>query len=219
MENKNRALVIGITGGIGSGKTSVAKIIAEMGYKVLIADDQAKKIMSENEAVKAKIIDTFGNETYLSDGSLNRTFLAGLVFGDDPEKKSNLDKLNKIVHPAVIDDMIEMVEKYENEGEKIIFKESALIYEAGLADGFDYIISVYADEENCIKRVADRNGSSSDEVKKRMESQLSPQFKRDHADFVIDNNGNPEDLKNSTQLIVSIVSAMPPRDLTKENDN
>lgn len=201
-----QSIVISITGGIGSGKTTVANIIKEMGFLVISSDDNAKTLMNTNEEIKEKLIVQFGNEVYSIDGKLNSKYLSQKVFGDGEEYQNNLKALNQIVHPYVIDLLIREVNKYEKKGEKYIFVESALTYEAGLEEGFDYIIVVDADEQTAIQRVMDRTGLSKQEVLYRNQNQISRQRKKEVADFVIENNGSFEDLKKSTKLIVEIIT-------------
>ncbi|MCE5304164.1 MAG: dephospho-CoA kinase [Chloroherpetonaceae bacterium] len=197
--------VIGITGGIGSGKTTLAKIIESLGYKVIYTDIIAKKIMNESPEIRQKIIDAFGNESYKANSELNNTFISNIVFAEGDEAKSKLETLNRIVHPAVIDEMIKETEKLEQIGEEIVFIESALIYEAGLEDGFDYIIVVDAREDLRAKRAALRLGISESEVLNRMRKQNSTQVEKNLADFVIENNSTIDELKDKARFIVDLI--------------
>jgi dephospho-CoA kinase len=211
MKNSESAtIVIGITGGIGSGKTTVSKIIAEEGYIVISTDDKAKEMMTDNFEVMKKIIDEFGVEAYLPDGSLNSAFLSNLVFGADEVSARNLEKLNAIVHPPVIDFMIEEVKKYEEVGEPLVFIESALIYEAGLDEGFDYIIVVDTDEEFSVGRVAERTGMTHDEVKMRISMQMPREEKKRLADFAIENNGTHDEIVQSVKSLLNIIKYLKP---------
>ena len=109
-------LVIGITGGIGSGKSSVAKIIQEAGYKVISTDDKAKEIMVTDLNVKQKLIEAFGDESFLFDGTLNKSYISSQVFGETEIHQKNLIKLNSITHPTVIEFMINQVKFAEEIG-------------------------------------------------------------------------------------------------------
>ena len=197
--------VIGITGGIGSGKTTLAKIIESLGYKVIYTDIIAKKIMNESPEIRQKIIDAFGSDSYSANSELNNTFISNIVFAEGDEAKSKLETLNRIVHPAVIDEMIKETEKLEQIGEEIVFIESALIYEAGLEDGFDYIIVVDAREDLRAKRAALRLGISESEVLNRMRKQNSTQVEKNLADFVIENNSTIDELKDKARFIVDLI--------------
>jgi dephospho-CoA kinase len=205
---ESNSIVCSITGGIGTGKSSVAKIVADMGYTVISSDANAKEIMLNNPNVKQSIIAEFGNESYNSDGSINNTYLAKLVFGDSENQEKALDKLNSIVHPIVIQKMIEDVEKLEKAGVELIFVESALTFEAGLDEGFDYIITVDCKEELAIERAMQRSNMTKEEVMLRMKNQMSNQRKTEMADFVIENNGSETELEQSVKFIIGIISQL-----------
>ncbi len=204
-------VVVGLTGGIGAGKSVVAQLIKQSGFRVLDMDSRAKELMTESEKLKAEIIKNFGQECYLEDGTLNRQFLSNEVFNNKPER---VEKLNSIVHPIAIKDMMEFVkdsiDKEEETGEKLIFVEAALIFEAGLDEGFDYILMVDAPKEMRIERVMKRSGMTKLAVEERMKAQLSSEVKRSHADFVIDNNKSLEDLRMTTDFILDIIRDLPP---------
>ncbi|WP_026751832.1 dephospho-CoA kinase [Sediminibacterium sp. C3] len=173
-------LSIGLTGGIGSGKSVVAKIFANLGIPILDADALAKKIMQENDQVKSQIISAFGNESYNERG-LNRTFIANVVFNDPFQ----LQVLNSIVHPATIE-----AGKIWASQQKApyVIKEAALFFEAGSAEGMDKIIGVYAPDALRIQRVMQRDGLSREEVISRMQHQISQSLKMKLCDYVIQND-------------------------------
>jgi dephospho-CoA kinase len=198
--------VIAITGGIGSGKSTVAKYIESKGFPVINTDDKAKELMVSDTKVIDAIKAVFGEDIYSDDGKLNSKILAKLVFGNDEKSRKNLMKLNKIVHPVVIDFMIKEVRRLGKLGEKLVFVESALIFEAGLEKGFDHIITVYLEEETSVKRAAARTGLPEKEIRKRMTNQISPESKKGHADFVIDNSGTIEDAQKSADFLIAVFS-------------
>ncbi|OGU11103.1 MAG: dephospho-CoA kinase [Ignavibacteria bacterium GWB2_35_12] len=198
-------LVIGITGGIGCGKTTVSHFISELGYIVISTDEKAKELMVTDFNIKNKIFRAFGSESYNSDGSLNSQYISDLVFGKTDEHTKRLSQLNSIVHPPVIDYMIEEVQKYEEKGEPLVFIESALIYEAELEEGFDYVIVVDSTEENAIQRITQRTGMTEEIARIRMKQQISQQEKKQLADFVIENNGTVDELKQSVKTLMNIV--------------
>jgi dephospho-CoA kinase len=204
-QEENKSFVIGITGGIGSGKSTVAKIIEDEGFNVIKTDDIAKELMQKNPAVMKKIIREFGSEAYKSNGKLNTEYLAGRVFGDTEEHQSSLDKLNQIVHPPTIDEMMRLTDEYEYTGEKLIFIESSLIFEAELEEGFDYIIVVNSNEENCLKRTMERSNLTREQALNRMKNQIPLKEKSDAADFVIQNDGNMIELEKSVDFILRIL--------------
>ncbi|MBM2816454.1 MAG: dephospho-CoA kinase [Ignavibacteria bacterium] len=208
MNKSNQIFVIGITGGIGSGKSTVAGLIAKRGYLVISTDELAKEVMLNDSEVKLKLESCFGKKIYSDDGKLNPGELSQLVFNPDDVKFSALNKLNAIVHPKVIDAMTEVIESKEQSGERIIFVESALIYEAEIDEGFDCIIVVDSLVKNCIQRTIARSGLTKDEVLLRMKSQISLEEKRLAADFVIENNSTMEDLSGSVDFILNIILEM-----------
>ncbi|NCU05809.1 MAG: dephospho-CoA kinase [Chitinophagaceae bacterium] len=174
-------LKIGLTGGIGSGKTTVAKVLEVLGVPVYYADDAAKELMNKNELLKQQLIFHFGEETYFADGQLNRKYLASVVFNN----KEKLELLNSLVHPATI---AHAQEWFSNQHSPYVIKEAALLFESGSADGLDYIIGVTAPAAVRIKRVMDRDHVSADEVKKRMANQIDETLKMKLCDFVLRNN-------------------------------
>lgn len=173
-------LSIGLTGGIGSGKSIVAKIFRTLGVPVLDADALAKKIMLENEDVRAQIINSFGAESYNQTG-LNRSFIANIVFKDPFQ----LEVLNSIVHPATI----EAGKKWASQqNTPYTIKEAALFFESGSAEGMDLIIGVFAPDALRIQRVMHRDQTSREEVLNRMKHQISQKIKMKLCDRVIIND-------------------------------
>ncbi len=172
---------IGLTGGIGSGKTTVAKIFELLGIPVYYADDAAKRIMNEDEELTTAIQKQFGKEAY-DNGELNRAYLSAKVFTDPFQ----LEILNSLVHPATIRDAAKWMTRQQKTAYTI--KEAALIFESGSAELLDYVIGVYAPSQLRIKRTMERNHLSYDEVKQRMDKQLDENIKMKLCDFVIYND-------------------------------
>ncbi len=175
---------VGITGGIGSGKTTVCKIFELLGIPVYYADDRAKWLMVNNSDIIHQLKDAFGKEVYFGNGNLNRKYLADIVFND----RTKLDVLNKIVHPVVGIDGIE----WHNSQTNVPFtlKEAALFFENGTYKTMDKMITVTAPENLRIQRVMARDQISAADVKKRIDKQLPDSEKVKHSDFVILNNEN-----------------------------
>lgn len=173
-------LRIGLTGGIGSGKSTVAGIFKVLGIPVFDADSEARKIMETDPALRQSIINTFGTETY-KDGHLNRTYLSSIVF-NNPDQ---LARLNSLVHPATIaaaeDWAIRQTASY-------IIKEAAIFFESGSAAGLSYMIGVSAPEDIRIKRVMERDNVPAEEVVKRMQRQIQEDLKMRLCDYVIMND-------------------------------
>lgn len=174
------AKIIGLTGGIGSGKTTIVNYIASKNVPVYIADEQGKRIMEQPKIIE-RINALFHNEVLLDNGQLDRKKIALLVF-NDPEK---LEALNNIVHPAVAADFELFCKKFENEA--IIVKESAVLIESGAHKGCDAVILVTAPQILRIERVMKRDNISKEEVLQRMKNQMSDEEKMQYADFIITN--------------------------------
>jgi dephospho-CoA kinase len=199
--------LVGITGGIGTGKSSVSKLLQERGWVVYSSDVTAKEIMASDAEVRAELAKAFG-EQVLTPAGVNAPLLASRVFGPLPEHDSNLDTLNAIVHPKVLDIHMRAIEEEAAKGTKIVAIESALIYEIDLEDGFDYVVVVDAPSKACIDRVVQRSGATPEEVQRRIDKQMPMEQKRGLADFVIDNSKTPEDLAKATATIAMIIEAM-----------
>lgn len=209
MKNYDDVVIIGITGGIGSGKSTIANWIKEKGYQVVSSDTLAKELMQTNPELKSVLINAFGAAIYLEDGKLNKSLLSDMIFSPT---NSQVLKINKIVHPFVIDEIVKRLEIYAEEGNRLIFVESALMFESGMAEGYDYIITVYTNEENVIERVGKRSGLSKEKIRTIMKSQLNPIEKKKLSDFVIDNNRTLKDLRDSFETIFPIIQILPPNE-------
>ncbi len=177
-------LRLGITGGIGSGKTTVCKIFETLQIPIYYADDRAKWLMVNSPALQTGIQQLFGAEAYFEDGSLNRAHIGGLAF-KDPAK---LQKLNALVHPAVFVDGENWQQEQLALGVPYTLKEAALIYETGSYKMLDKVIVVTAPEELRIERVMKRDQLSAAEVKERMARQMPESEKVSRADYIIQND-------------------------------
>ena len=192
--------LIGITGGIGAGKSTVSTICKHLGFKVYNSDQRAKEIVSEDSIIKKKLISFFGNNIY-KNGVLDRKFLSDKIFND----KSSLEQINSIIHPAVKKDFNCWVTN--NSNEKILFKESALLLESGAYKELDKIILIVSDKNLRVSRVLNRDQNRS---KKEIESIIDKQIDEvdaiKYADIVIDNNHKkmllPSVIKEIEKLIV-----------------
>lgn len=173
---------IGLTGGIGSGKSTVAEIFLGLGIPVFNSDLIARKLQNEDAELKKNIATVFGSEIYI-DGKLDRGKIAEMVFTD----KKKLEQLNSIVHPAVANAFEKFCE--ENENAKYVIKEAAILFEIGAEKALDKMIVVSAPDELRINRVMERDLVSREEVLRRMNNQLLQEDKVKKADFVIINDG------------------------------
>jgi dephospho-CoA kinase len=174
-------LKVGLTGGIGSGKTTVAQIFEVLAIPVYYADEAARDLMNHDPELKNQIISAFGNEVY-HEGKLDRRFLGNLVFRDTEK----LAVLNALVHPVTIRDADSWMRRQTT---TYAIKEAALIFEGGLEKYFDYIIGVRAPASLRLERVIKRDKTSSENVLQRMGQQMDEEEKMSRCDFVIDNDG------------------------------
>jgi dephospho-CoA kinase len=173
-------LRIGITGGIGSGKSTVAHVFEVLGIPVYYADKEAKKMMNEDEELKEQIIREFGNAAY-ENGMLNRQHLASIVFAN----KEKLEVLNALVHPATIRHGLQWMEKQRT---PYVIKEAALIFESGSQEHLDYVIGVSAPLHLRLQRAMQRDKIGREEVLRRMQNQIQEDIKMRLCDYVIKND-------------------------------
>lgn len=190
-------LRIGLTGGIGSGKSTVAQIFEVLGIPVFYADIEARRIMNEDEGLKQSIIENFGSESY-KNGKLNRSFIASIVFND----QQKLELLNFLTHPVTM----KYGEKWMNQQATLYaIHEAALIFEANVNKRLDYVIGVHAPLQLRIKRVIDRDKTTEEEVLKRMTRQIDEDKKMRLCDFILINDENelltPQVIKLHKELI------------------
>ncbi len=175
-------LKIGITGGIGSGKTTVCKIFHLLGVPIYYADDEAKKLLDQNENVRSGILKKFGNEVLNSNGLIDRKELASIVFNN----KEKLDQLNGIIHPAVAEHFEEWLQK--NKNAKYILKEAAILFESNAYKAVDRVITVVAPLELKIERAIQRDKTDRKTVEDRIKNQISDEEKMKRSQFVIIND-------------------------------
>lgn len=173
--------LVALTGGIGSGKTTVAKLFIRLGIPVFFADDVAKNLMQNNKDLKNKIIYAFGKKSYIND-KLNRSFLAGVVF----KNKEQLQKLNRIVHPAVKANFKDWLTKQNS---PYVLYENAILFETNSEQSFDLIICVTADINIRINRIIKRDKVTKNQVLDRIKNQWPDENKIKLSDITIANNG------------------------------
>ena len=185
-------MVVGLTGGIGSGKSTILKCFKSYGIPVYIADDEAKALMNRSKVIRRKLIHLFGEKAYIDD-QLNRPYLASKIFND----KTLLAKMNAVVHPKVASHFKRWLNKQDS---AYVIKEVAIIFENNLQSQYDYIITVVADEDLRIKRVMQRDAVSQEKVMSIIKNQWSDADKIKKSDFVIINN-DLEDAKKQALKI------------------
>ncbi|MDX5319857.1 MAG: dephospho-CoA kinase, partial [Bacteroidota bacterium] len=174
-------LKIGITGGIGSGKSTVCEIFKQLNIPVYSADDRAKRLMVENQELVHAIKNLFGEEAYDANGALNRSYIAERAFSD----ASLLEKLNQLVHPAVAKDFLNWAQE---QSAPYVIKEAALMFESGSFRDLDYVVTVSAPKALRIRRTMQRDGSSKAQVEARMNKQWTEAMRKASADFIIRND-------------------------------
>jgi dephospho-CoA kinase len=189
-------LKIGLTGGIGSGKSAVSTIFSENKIPVYNSDQRAKWLMNNDSLLKEKIVNLFDSQAY-QDDNLNRSYISSIVFNDS----SKLIQLNKLVHPAVALDFEQWIHK--NKNTSYVVKEAAILIESEAYKQMDVIILVVCDESKRKERVVQRDNSSLKEVEKRIAKQLSDENKMKFADYVINNEGNLEDLEENVMNVIN----------------
>ena len=171
---------VGLTGGIGSGKSKVCELLAERGIAVYDSDSRAKALMREDEALRRSLVAAFGEDVYTSEGVLNRVYLAERVFSDTEA----LACLNSIVHPAVMDDFERWAEVQEG---AYVVVESAILFESGFDSRVDATIAVMAPETLRLERAMKRDGASESQIRERMRAQLSDDERCDRSTYAIVN--------------------------------
>lgn len=187
--------IVGLTGGIGSGKTTVAKLLESKGYSVYYSDIRAKEIVNNNAFLKTRIIQLLGDKAYDQDGKYNRKWVAQKVFNNE----KLLLELNKIIHPAVKSDFEFWVREQKGD---FIFKETALLFELNLDKNYFKTILVTADESLRIKRAMERDGKTYQEIENIIQKQIPEKEKRKRADLIIENNTDLENLGKEVERML-----------------
>jgi dephospho-CoA kinase len=190
--------VIAVTGGIGSGQTTVSNLFQNLGCKIIDVDIKAKQIIQKDELLQKDLKKSFGNEIFFKDGSLNRKQLAHLAFRDEAKTL----ELNKIIHPRMVAEVIEEMEAARfSQRYPLIIVDAALIYEISIEKMFDAVIVVFANLNTRIKRVMERDDLKWAEVLARVQRQIPLEEKKSWADYVVDNNGAKEDLNKQVDNV------------------
>ncbi|SFZ92144.1 dephospho-CoA kinase [Flaviramulus basaltis] len=173
-------IIVGLTGGIGSGKTTVAKQFNLLGVPVYIADEEAKKLMHKSKIIKRKLNQLFEDKAYF-DGKLNKPLIANIIFNDD----TYLKKMNAIIHPRVARHFEKWVIKQKA---PYVIKEVAILFENGGEKACDFVITVIADKELRVKRLLERDSTTKQKIEAIMKNQWTDDEKIKKSDFVIDNS-------------------------------
>ncbi len=205
---------IGVTGGIGSGKSEVCKTITSFDIPLIQADIIARHLTDSDPSVKKDILALLGSSSYdASTGALDRALVASLIFGD----RKKLRALNAIVHPRVLTSVaeeLEVIEKRRKSGYVLV--EAALMFESGLAKQMDYVLTVAAEDTRRIGRVRKRSDMTEEQFRAVVESQIPVEVSIESSDFVIHNNGTFDELRRKAAFFHTIFSALKPH---QERDN
>ena len=193
-------LVIGLTGNIGCGKSSLSQIFAQQNIKIIDADIIAREIYND-EKLLSEIYKVFGSNIKNNDGSLNRKALGRIVFNDDEK----LIALNNLTHPKIKENILKKVEKYKTQGKKIVAIDAALLIEDNYLPYIDKLILVTCKKDIQIKRIIARDNCTEKEAISRINSQMSQEDKAKFADYIIDNSGSFENLEQQVLEIISVL--------------
>ncbi|MDP2883474.1 MAG: dephospho-CoA kinase [Ignavibacteria bacterium] len=197
----NHILRVGVTGGIGSGKSLVCSFFSRLGVPVLSADDIAKDLMRNDASLRRALRALLGNGTYRPDGEVDRHYVAGKIFSDSALQR----RVNALVHPRVRARVEKQFVELGRAGEKIGIIEAALIYEAGFEKHLDCVVVVDAPETQRIQRVVNRDKTTPEAIRRRMRAQLPAGLKVRKADYVIRNSGSIGDLKTAVRFLHTIL--------------
>lgn len=198
---RKRKLIIGITGGIGSGKTLVSKLLSKRGFKVYYADLVAKKLYSEDKKLVKDLVKVFGKEIINFKGKVILPKLKEIIFAN----KKNYETINKLVHPAVINYLKKEIRKSRYD---LVLVEAAVLFESGYNKSLDYIITVYSNKKNRIERLMIRDEASRSEINHLMKFQIDEKRKMEMSDFVIMNNKTIDDLKKQVDFLSKVLKAL-----------
>jgi len=188
--------VLGLTGGIGSGKSMVAQMFARLGAVVIDADQLAREVVEPGQPALQEIAATFGSDVLLPDGRLDRPKLAGIIFADAAERA----KLDAITHPRIRARMDEEI-KVRRSGPGVLIADIPLLYENDRTQTVEKVIVVWVDPKTQLLRIRQRDGLSADAARQRIDAQMPLDAKRDRADYVIDNSGSRDDTRRQVEAI------------------
>ena len=193
-------LVVGLTGNIGCGKSSLSDIFRAEGIKIIDADIIARQIY-EDEKLLSKVYETFGNDIKNEDGSLNRKALGRIVFSDDEK----LIQLNKLTHPVIRQKVSDEIEEYKSQNEEIVILDAALLVESDYLNFIDKLLVVTCKENIQIERIIARDNCSIEEALGRIKSQMSQENKVKYADYVIDNSATLSELRKKAFIFMNYI--------------
>ena len=193
-------LVVGLTGNIGCGKSSLSDIFRAEGIKIIDADIIARQIYDDEKLLR-KVYETFGNDIKNEDGSLNRKALGRIVFSDDEK----LIQLNKLTHPVIRQKVSDEIEEYKSQNEEIVILDAALLVESDYLNFIDKLLVVTCKENIQIERIIARDNCSIEEALDRIRSQMSQENKVKYADYVIDNSATLSELRKKAFIFMNYI--------------
>jgi len=193
-------LILGLTGNIGCGKSSLSSIFIEENIDIVDADIIARQIYDDEKLLK-KVYDTFGDDIKNHDGSLNRKALGRIVFNDDEK----LIQLNKLTHPVIRQNVSNQIDEYKNHNKKIVILDAALLVESDYLNFVDKLLVVTCNEDIQIERIKNRDNCSTEEALSRIKSQMSQENKAKYADYIIDNSGTIDELKKKAFIFLNYI--------------
>lgn len=191
-------MIIGLTGSIASGKSTVANMLKEYGLPIVDADVVARLVVEPGTSTLQKIVEAFGEDALTEDGAMNRQKIGAIIFNDEVKRKV----LNGIIHPAIRQEMLRQRDEHVENGEKTVVMDIPLLFESKLQHFVEKILVVSVSEETQLKRLMERNQLSEADAKARIQSQLSLSVKEQGADAVINNNGAIEETAQQLETIL-----------------
>ena len=193
-------IIIGLTGNIGCGKSSLSSIFIQEGIDIVDADIVARQIFEDKELLN-QVFDTFGSTIKNEDNTLNRKALANIVFNDDKE----LVKLNNLTHPAIRKKILNEIENLRIQNKKVAILDAALLIESDYLNHIDKLVLVKCDEKVQIERIKNRDNCTEEEAISRIKSQMSQSEKEKYADYIIDNTGTFDELKEKASILINYI--------------
>lgn len=190
-------LTVGLTGGIASGKSTVAAMFEQLGAYLIDTDQLARQVVNPGQAALAEIVSVFGSHVLLASGELDRAKLGAMVFGDP----SLLAKLNAILHPPIRALMFQEAEEARKRGAKIVLLEVPLLFETGFDKDVDFVIVVTATREEQQRRLMARNNFTAEEAQKRMAAQIPPAEKTARAHYIVNNSGSLKETRAQVEKV------------------
>ena len=199
-----KAIVIGLTGQTGAGKSTVAKLLESKGCAIVSADEKAREVVLPGSPILPELQTAFGEDVIREDGTLNRALLAERAFAGEATKK----KLNDIMHPAIVGLMEEAKENFISLGETVVVMDASQLFEAHMESIVDAVVSVVAPEDERAGRICKRDLISDSAARLRMNAQFSEAFFREHSDFVVENDGDRKHLEKEVDKLFKFINTL-----------